>query len=106
LANCTPQDVRLIINTKLTDGEVETLIGLADQEMADRSLGDRPAKTKRLLSMLLTASYIALRDPDSVSIGEYREATSPSRWREAAERLIASSRALGLSKVDALEDEG
>jgi hypothetical protein len=55
--------------------------------------------------MLLTASYIALRDPDSVSIGEYREATSPGRWREAAERLIASSKALGFSKVDALEDE-
>lgn len=105
MANCTPRDVRLIINTKLTDIEVETLIGLADQEMEDRNLGDRHAKTRRLLSMLLTASYIALRDPDSVSIGEYREATSPGRWREAAERLIASSKALGFSKVDALEDE-
>lgn len=106
MANCTPRDVRLIINTKLTDSDVETLISLADQEMADRSLDDRPAKTKRLLSMLLAASYIALRDPDSVSIGEYREATSPSRWRDAAERLIASSKALSFSKVDALEDEG
>jgi len=104
LANCTPRDVRLIINTKLTDEDMETLIGLADQEIADRSLSDRTAKTRRLLSMLLAASYIALRDPDSVSIGEYREATSPSRWREAAERLIASSKPLSFSKVDALED--
>ena len=87
MANCTFTDVRRIISTDLQDSDITELITLADEEITNREV----AKNLKLVSMLFTASYIAVRDPESRGIGEYREANTPNAWRELAEKVIASS---------------
>jgi hypothetical protein len=77
--------VRRIIATTLSDSDIRALIELADGELAARTA----AANLRLASMLLTASYIALRAPDSRGLGDYKEARDPARWRALAERVIA-----------------
>jgi len=71
---CSASDVRLIVNTALTDIQIDTLIVMSDAEI-DRKLGTQSASDKLIgkLSMLLTARAIRSRDPSSFAIGEYSE---------------------------------
>jgi hypothetical protein len=80
----------LIINTSLTDTNIGSLITLADAEMIARGLDEGTSNIKKLISMLITASLCALRDPASKSIGEYTEAKlNAEGWRKLAEDRIS-----------------
>ena len=90
MANCEDSDVRLIIDTSLTDGNIGSLITLADAEMTARGLDEGASDIKKLISMLITASLCALRDPASKSIGEYTESKlNAEGWRNLAENYIS-----------------
>lgn len=87
-AYCSAADVKLIINTTMGDTDIGTLIGLADAEIDARGL-DFATDVKKQISMLITASLIALRDPNQKAIGEYREQfITASEWRTRVEDLI------------------
>lgn len=92
MVNCTASDVRRIIGTDLTDADLTELITLADAEMAGRGFTTPTWSTalRKLVSMLLTASLCALRDPESRSIGDYSEKImTAGDWRDYAEDKIA-----------------
>ena len=71
---CTPSDVRTVINTVLTDDQINDIIETSDAEI-DKRIGPQDASDKLIkkLSMLLTAHTIKTRQPQSLAIGEYRE---------------------------------
>jgi len=91
MANCVAADVKLIINTGLSDDNVGSLITLADAEMTSRGLDEGTTNEKKLISMLLTASLCAMRDPSSKGIGNYQESgiLDAKGWREEAEIRVA-----------------
>jgi len=64
VANCTHEEVRLIIDTGLTDSNIESLIAFADAEMLARGMTGTAWTTnlKKQVSMLLTASLAAMND--------------------------------------------
>jgi len=73
MAYCTASDVRLIVNTTLTDLDITSIIDMSDAEI-DRRIGAQTADSLiKKLSMLLTAHTIKTRQPKSQAIGEYRE---------------------------------
>lgn len=74
IAYCTASDVRLIVNTTLTDEQIVVIIEASDAEI-DRRIGPQAAGDKlvKKLSMLLTAHAIKTRQPQAQAIGEYRE---------------------------------
>jgi hypothetical protein len=86
---CTYVDVRDIIETSLPDVRITALIALADAEIDGKYMDTRPADELRLISMLITASLIAGREPSSRSTGgaseTYRSADS---WRKLADEQI------------------
>jgi len=71
---CTASDVRLIIDTTLTDADIDSIIETSDPYI-DKLLGSQSSTDKLIkrLSMLLTAKIIKTRDPQSQAIGAYRE---------------------------------
>ncbi len=94
LPSCTFADVRLVINTGLTDENITALIALADAEMTGRSFTSAKWTTdlQKKLAILLTAELVSQNDVMSRGINEY-QAIKPeksSNWRNLAERLIAS----------------
>ena len=74
MAYCVSSDVRLIVNTTLTDVEITGIIEMSDAEI-DARIGTQISGDKLIkkLSMLLTAHTIKTRQPQSQAIGEYRE---------------------------------
>ena len=72
----TSADVRLIIHTSLTNTEIESIISMSDAQI-NKQIGaqDPTDLTIKKLSVLMTAHTIKQRQPDSVTIGEYRETT-------------------------------
>jgi hypothetical protein len=75
LTYCTAADVRLIINTSLSDEEIDTVIETSDAYI-DKVLGAQSGSDKlvKRLSMLLTAKAIKTRQPQSYAVGDYSEA--------------------------------
>ena len=73
---CTASDVRIIINTKLTDEQIISIIETSDAQI-DKRIGAQDASEKLIkkLSMLLTVHTIKSRYPQSQALGEYREAS-------------------------------
>jgi len=71
---CTASDIRSIVHTGLSDGEIEAIIALSDAEI-DKRLGSQDSSDKviKKLSMLLTAKTVKLRQPGIVAVGEYSE---------------------------------
>ena len=71
---CTASDVRLIINTDLTDTEIASIIETSDAYI-DKLLGAQSSEDKLIkrLSMILTAKAIKTRQPQSYAVGEYSE---------------------------------
>lgn len=70
----TPPDVRLIIDTTLTDTQITTITQMSDAEI-DTRIGSQstPGELVKKLSVLLTAHAIKTRQPQSLAVGEYRE---------------------------------
>ena len=74
MAYCTASDVRLIVETSLTDTEISSVIETSEAEI-DRRIGAQDSSDKlfKKLCMLLSAHAIKTRQPGSQAIGEYRE---------------------------------
>jgi hypothetical protein len=83
-------DVRLIVNTTLTDVEITGIIEMSDAEI-DARIGTQTSGNKLIkkLSMLLTAHTIKTRQPQSQAIGEYREDAGDvlEVWEREIERI-------------------
>ena len=91
MAYCTASDVRLIVNTTLTDPDITGIIEMSDAEI-DRRIGaqDTSDKLIKKLSMLITAYTIKTRQPRSQAIGEYREDAGDvlKVWEGEIERIF------------------
>ena len=87
---CTAADVRLIVETSLTDTEISGIIEMSDAEI-DSRLGSQDSSDKLIekLSVLLTAHAIKTRQPSSVAVGEYREDAGDvlEVWERELERI-------------------
>jgi hypothetical protein len=90
MAYCVSSDVRLIVNTTLTDVEITGIIEMSDAEI-DARIGTQTSGNKLIkkLSMLLTAHTIKTRQPQSQAIGEYREDAGDvlEVWEREIERI-------------------
>jgi hypothetical protein len=91
MAYCTASDVRLVINTILTDDQITTIIEMSDAEI-NRRIGvqDQSDKLVKKLSMLLAARIIKTKYPNSQAIGEYREDAGDvlEVWEKEIERIF------------------
>jgi len=97
MAYCAASDVRLIIETSLSDTEIETLIEMSDAEIESRLGPQSPAdKLVKKLCALITAHAIKTRQPQAISIGEYREETRGTldAWEKEIERIYRLKGAL------------
>ena len=87
---CTVNDVRMIVDTSLTDGEIAGIIETSDAEI-DRRIGVQSSSDKlvKKLSILLTAYTIKTRQPRSQAVGEYREDAGSvlEVWEREIERI-------------------
>lgn len=73
VAYCTAADVKLIIETSLSDEDIGSLIALADDDLDEMSAGVTLSATdKKKCSIYLTAIKIAERQPTSYSVGSTR----------------------------------
>ena len=92
MANCVAADVRLIIDTGLTDANLTSLITLADEEMTSRSFTTATWTTslKKKLSMVLTAELASMNDVRSQGKdgAVYTSVSLPKYYRTQAEELI------------------
>ena len=91
----TASDVRLIINTELTDMEITVLIETTDAYI-DKFLGSQSTSDKLIkrLSMILTAKAIKTRQPQSYAVGEYSEAAGNvlEVWEREVELIMTAYR--------------
>jgi hypothetical protein len=103
LAYCTASDVRLIVETSLTDTEISGVIEMSDAEI-DSRLGSQDSSDKLIkkLSMLLTAHAIKTRQPMSQVIGEYREDAGNvlEVWEREIERIYRLYKGLSIKATD------
>ncbi len=82
--------MRLIIETSLSDSEIEAQIEMSDAEIDGRIGCQSPSdKLVKKLSALITAQAVKTRQPQAVSIGEYREETGSVHeiWEREIERI-------------------
>jgi len=95
LTYCTAAEVRLVVNTELSDEEIATLIETSDAYI-DKALGAQSPLDKLIkkLSMLLTARTIKTRHPQSYAVGEYSESAGNvlEIWDREIEAITASYR--------------
>lgn len=87
---CTASDVRLVINTSLTDSEVTSIIEQSDAEI-DKRIGSQASNyLVEKLSALITAKTIKARQPQTTAIGEYREDQGNilQVWSDETERIF------------------
>ena len=86
----TPPDVRLIIDTTLTDTQITTITQMSDTQI-DTRIGTQtnPDPLIKKLSALLTAHTIKTRQPQTLAVGEYREDTADNlkTWEREIERI-------------------
>jgi len=103
MAYCTAADVRAIVQTSLTDGEITGIIETSDAEI-DKRLGTQDSSDKLIkkLSMLLTAYTIKTRQPGSVAIGEYREDAGDvlEVWEREIERIYRLYKGVSVKSSD------
>jgi len=90
LAYCTAADMRTVLDTSLTDGEITSIIETSDAEI-DRRMGvqDSSDRLVKKLSMLVTAHAIRTRQPQAQAVGEYREDVGDvfGVWEREIERV-------------------
>jgi hypothetical protein len=90
----TPDDVRALVATELTDDQIRAIIDASDAEIDRRVGAQTPTEPLvRKLSSLLTARTIRASQPASNTIGEYREDGVGDAWEkeiEAAYRVLSS----------------
>jgi hypothetical protein len=88
---CSPKNVRILVQTPLSDSQIGTLIEESDAEIDSRIGPQAESSTLvRRLSSLITARMIRSSYPESVQVGEYAESDGGSirNWSEEIDRLI------------------
>ena len=90
MAYCTVIDVRLVVDTDLTDAQIAGIVEMSDAEINAR-IGSQstPGELVKKLSMLLTAHAVKSRQPKALAIGEYREDSGNvlEVWEKEIERI-------------------
>ena len=90
MAYCTASDVRLVVDTDLTDAQIAGIVEMSDAEI-DARIGSQstPGELVKKLSVLLTAHAIKTRQPGSLAVGEYREDAGDvlGVWAREIERI-------------------
>ena len=90
MAYCTASDVRLVVDTDLTDAQIVGIVEMSDAEI-DARIGSQstPGELVKKLSVLLTAHAIKTRQPGSLAVGEYREDAGDvlGVWAREIERI-------------------
>lgn len=87
---CTASDVRLIVQTDLTDAQIAGIVEMSDAEIDSRiGAQSTPGELVKKLSVLLTAHAIKTRQPQTLAIGEYREDAGDvlGVWEREIERI-------------------
>lgn len=92
----TPDEVKLIIETSMSDDDITLLIVLADDEvdgMGGAALSD---VDKQKCSMYLTAIMIAEKQPSSYSVGTVRinMRDRTARWLQRVKDIIDENRTI------------
>jgi len=86
----TPPDVRLILDTDLTDAQIAGIVDMSDAQI-DTRIGTQttPDPLIKKLSALHTAHTIKTRQPQTLAVGEYREDTTDTleAWEREIERI-------------------
>jgi len=106
MAYCSADDVRLLVDTALTDGNIDSLIAFADDDLDNLLDGaSMSSALKQACSMRLTACMIVENQPESIRMGglsmKYQDRSK--RWRKWVHLKVA--KAVGRwHTVDALED--
>jgi len=99
VAYCTASDVRLVVETSLTDTQISSIIEMSDAEI-DGRLGSQDSSDKlvKKLSVLLTAHTVKTRQPASVAVGEYREDAGDvlGAWEQKIEGLYRLKKVPGI----------
>lgn len=93
MAFCTPSDVRTIVQTDLTDEDIQALIDTNDAVIRKITGISSPSGDDALIfkdiSMHLTAIQIKNRDPHAIAIGSYRETHYPIPvWQGRVQELL------------------
>jgi len=74
MSYCTPTDVLSIVDTDMSEAEVDVLIDVLSAGMtATLDTGSMDAQLLRGICMTWCAYRVMLKDPDSRRIGEYAE---------------------------------
>ena len=91
-ANCIYTDVKQIIDTGASSGDIASLIALADEEITTRGLTGSAwtANNLKRLSMLITAEMLSNKDTAARSVNDTGEPAvkGPFHYRRQAEELI------------------
>lgn len=88
-------DVRSVVNTSLLDPAIGKLIpradALVDQKLGGYTLSD---ELKGLVSMLLTATIVSIRDPRSYAVGiaKVQYGDQMSGWSSIVDEIITNAR--------------
>jgi len=100
---CTTSDVRIIVNTKITDEQIMSIIETSGAHI-DKRIGTQDASDKLIkkLSMLLTAHTIKSRYPQNQALSEYREASENilEVWEKEIERIFRLYKALSIKTTE------
>jgi hypothetical protein len=98
---CTPADVRLIIDTDLSDDELTSLIVFSDSDLDDLLQGASMTDTqKKKCSMRLCAIAVAGRQPVKESTGDLSLDYSgqTAEWQAYVDRYVSLALASGQKK--------
>ena len=93
---CEVDDVRSVVNTSLTPEQIGNLItradALVDQKLGGYTLTD---ELKGLVSMLLTATIVSIRDPRSYAVGiaKVQYGNQIAGWSSIVDEIIKGARA-------------
>jgi len=107
---CAASDVRLIVETDLTDDEIGAMIAMSDAEI-DGRVGSQstPGELVKKLSALLTTHAIRTRQPAALAVGEYREEAGDvlETLEREAERIyrLLSKVTVGASGYSHIDDD-
>ena len=103
-------DVRLVVQTDLTDAEIAGIVEMSDAEI-DARIGaqENPGELVKKLSALLTAHAIKTRQPGSLAVGEYREDAGDvlGVWEREIERIyrLHAGVSVGASEYAHVDEE-
>lgn len=103
MAYCIASDVRLVVDTDLTDAQIAGIVEMSDAEI-DARIGSQstPGELVTKLSVLITAHAIKTRQPQSLAVGDYREDAGDvlGVWEREIERIYRLYKGVSVKASD------